>query len=358
MKHLHKIAFLPLFAALTLTACDRNRHTPDPDTEKVPLSFSALSHNIPVKAGESPLSESHQDFGVWGYATKQGQMDYLIWEERAMSRVKYSENSGSFIPDTYAFWLSGYDYNFIAIAPYTDGADRLPPFAIGQNKDALSFSYDMSEIYSPSTEGVAPRPGIDLMGSIAKAHVEKAVDKGVQDLRFHRLTSRIDIKIIFENSGNELSDIPEISGLRLKNVDADAAYTISYDSENTLSYASENTLGINCNIGDNSNTTIPLSLTKSDDGWWRVTLYILPQSVRGFELFMDFRIGDVKYVDFPITLKFPADDTYYTYYGINQWHTWNITLTPSLFVFFEPSVTDWADGGPADWDENGEIGFN
>ena len=353
MKHLHKIAFLPLFAALLLAACDRNRHTPDPDTEKVPLSFSALSHNIPVKAGESPLSESHQDFGVWGYATKQGQMDYLIWEERAMSRVKYSENSGSFIPDTYAFWLSGYDYNFIAIAPYNDGAKNLSDFSVATSRDALSFAYDMSDIYAPSTEGVAPRPGIDLMGSIAKAHVEKAVDKGVQDLRFHRLTSRIDIKIIFENSGNELSDIPEISGLRLENVDADAAYTISYPSENTLSYASENTLEINCNIGDNSKTTIPLSLTKSDDGWWRVTLYILPQDVSKskFELYIDFNIGNDSYKDFPINLTFPADDREY---GINQWHTWKITLTPSLFVFFEPSVTDWADGGQAD----DEIGFN
>jgi hypothetical protein len=72
-------------------------------------------------------------------------------------------------------------------------------------------------------------------------------------------------------------------------------------------------------------------------------------------LYIDFTIGDEVYEKFPITLTFPANDREY---GINQWHTWNITLTPSLFVFFEPSVTDWADGGPADGDENGEIGFN
>ena len=341
MKHLHKIAFLPLFAALLLAACDRNRHTPDPDTQKAPISFAALSQNIPVKAGEIPLSSIHDNFGIWGYATKQEHPDYLIWEDETMSRVRY--NGSSFFPDTYAFWLSGYDYNFIALAPYTDGADRLASIVIGQNKDALSFAYDMSEIYSPSTEGVAPRPGIDLMGSIAKAHVDKAATQGVQDLRFHRLTSRIDIKIIFENSGNELSDIPEISGLRLENVDADAAYTISY--------ASENTLGINCNIGESSDTDIPLTLTKDKDSWWGVTTYILPQNVSDFKMYIDFTIGDEVYKEFPITLTFPADDREY---GINQWHTWKITLTPSLFVFFEPSVTDWADGGQAD----DEIGFN
>ena len=331
MKHLHKIAFLPLFAALLLAACDRNRHTPDPDTEKVPLSFSALSHNIPVKAGESPLSESHQDFGVWGYATKQGQMDYLIWEKSAMSKVTYNKDSDSYIPDTYAFWFSGYAYNFIAVAPYTDGADRLTGFTIGPNKDALTFAYDMSDIYAPSAEGVAPRPGIDLMGSIAKRPAYKVGEDGVQELVFHRLTSRIDINVKFD-----YSTTPVITEVRLDSVYANATYALSY---------SKTGLGIDCTIGDNSNTTIPLSLTKSDDGWWRVTLYILPQDVSEFELFMDFTNGNDEYT-IPITPKFP--DGHDTDYSINAWHKWNITLTNELFVFFDASVEDWTDGGMAD----------
>lgn len=342
MKHLHKIAFLPLFAALLLAACDRNRHTPDP--EKIPLSFTASSQTLPVKAGESPLSESHQDFGVWGYATKQGQMDYLIWEKSAMSKVTYNKDSDSYIPDTYAFWLSGYDYNFIAIAPYTDGADRLPPFAIGQNKDDLSFAYDMSDIYAPSTEGVAPRPGIDLMGSIAKRQAYKVGEDGVQELVFHRLTSRIDINVKFD-----YSTTPVITEVRLENVDANATYALSYPKTGLG-------IGIDCTIGDNSKTTIPLSLTKSDDGWWRVTLYILPQDVRKFGLFMDFTNGNDGYTDFPITPKFP--DGHDTNYSINAWHKWNITLTNKLFVFFDASVENWDDGGPAGGDDKGEISFN
>ena len=340
MKHLHKIAFLPLCAALLLAACDRNRHTPDPDTQKAPISFAALSQNIPVKAGEIPLSSIHDNFGIWGYATKQEHPDYLIWEEREMSPVTY--NGSSFYPDTYAFWLSGYDYNFIAIAPYTDGADRLTSFGIGLNKDALSFAFDMSDIYSPSTEGATPKPGIDLMGAIDKAHVDKAATQGVQNLIFHRLTSRIDIKVKFlDDDGDNMFESTSISGMRLRNVDADASYTISY---------SEASLGISCTIGENSGSDIPLTLTQSSDGWWTVTAYIFPQSVTGFRLYMDFTIDGVEYKDFPITLNFPADDTDY---AINQWHTWNITLKPSLFVLFEPSVTDWADGGQAD----DEIGF-
>ena len=330
MKHLHKIAFLPLCAALLLAACDRNRHTPDPDTQKAPISFAAMSQNIPVKAGETALSSIHQNFGIWGYATREGQMDYLIWEQNSMSPVTY--NGSSFYPDTYAFWLSGYDYNFIAIAPYTDGADRLPPFAIGQNKDALSFAYDMSDIYAPSTEGVAPRPGINLMGSIAKRQAYKVGEDGVQELVFHRLTSRIDINVKFD-----YSTTPVITEVRLVNVKANATYALSY---------SKTGLGIDCTIGDNSKTTIPLSLTKSDDGWWRVTLYILPQDVSKFELFMDFTNGNDGYTNFPITPKFP--DGHDTDYSINAWHKWNITLTNELFVFFDASVEDWTDGGMAD----------
>ena len=337
MKHTTPIAILALSAALTLASCDVNRHTPEPEDQKVPLSFSALSQTTPTKAdGTTPFT--HSDFGVWGFATQTGQRDYLLWEADAMSPV--NKASTGYYPASDAYWFSGYDYNFIAIAPYTDGAENLSDFSVTKSREALSFTFDMGYLNA--------NPGVNLMGAIAKTHVDRAADKKgtSQQLNFQHLTSRIDIKVKFnwavEGGAVTLPQEPIVTGMRLKNVDGDAAYTITYISEGKI--------GINCNIGNNSDATIPLALT-IDDGWWTETAYILPQSVSGFELFMDFKIGDVEYVDFPITLKFPADDTYY---GINQWHTWNITLTPSLFVFFEPSVTDWADGGQAD----DEIGFN
>lgn len=351
MKQMIKIAFLPLCAALLLAACDRNRHTPDP--EKIPLSFSASSQTLPVKAGNATDPKTLGcDFGVWGYATKQGQMDYLIWEESAMSKVTYKEDSDSYIPDTYAFWFSGYDYNFIAIAPYTDGAKKLSDFSVPKSHDALSFSFNMG--YSSTN------PGVNLMGAIAKTHVNTAKDQGAQRLDFQHLTSKIDIKVKFEQASDEvaLPLLPQVTGMRLKNVDSDAAYSISYPQEGE--YAQEGEIAIGCEIVDNSDSDIPLSPTKPENGeWWTVTTYILPQKVSDFGLYIDFTIGDEVYENFPITLTFPDNDHEY---GINQWHIWNITLTPSLFVFFEPSVTDWADGGPADGDENGEengeIGFN
>ena len=336
MKHMTHIATLALSVLLALTACERNRHTPEED--KVPLSFSALSQNTPTKDSNDEPAFPHSDFGVWGYATQTGQRGYLLWEAKAMSPV--NKASTGYYPASDAYWFSGYDYNFIAIAPYTGGAEKLSDFSVPESHDALSFPFNMG--YSNAN------PGVNLMGAIAKTHVDRAADKKgtSQQLNFQHLTSRIDIKVKFnwavEGGAVTLPQEPIVTGMRLKNVDGDAAYTITYISEGKI--------GINCNIGNNSDATIPLALT-IDDGWWTETAYILPQSVSGFELFMDFTIGDVEYVDFPITLKFPADDTYY---GINKWHTWNITLTPSLFVFFEPSVTDWAYGGQADE----EIGFN
>lgn len=349
MKHMTHIATLTLSVLLALTACERNRHTPEED--KVPLSFSALSQNTPVKAIDEESAFPHPNFGVWGYATQTGQRDYLLWEADRMSPV--NDTDEGYYPASEAYWFSGYDYNFIAIAPYTDGAENLSDFSVTKSREALSFTFDMG--YSNAN------PGVNLMGAIAKTHVDRAADKKgtSQQLNFQHLTSRIDIKVKFnwavEGGAVTLPQEPILTGMRLKNVDGDAAYTITYISDTYISdtYISEGKIGINCDIGNNPDATIPLALT-IDDGWWTETAYILPQSVRGFELFMDFTIGDVEYVDFPITLKFPADDTDDTYYGINQWHTWNITLTPSLFVFFEPSVTDWADGGQAD----DEIGFN
>ena len=352
MKHMTHIATLALSVLLALTACERNRHTPEED--KVPLSFSALSQNTPTKADGDEPKFPHSDFGVWGYATQTGQRDYLLWEANAMSPV--NKASTGYYPASDAYWFSGYDYNFIAIAPYTGGAEKLSDFEVGTNHKSLSFTFDMG--YSNAN------PGVNLMGAIAKTHVDRAADKKgtSQQLNFQHLTSRIDIKVKFnravEGGAVTLPQEPIVTGMRLKNVVGDAAYTITYISDiSDISDISEGEIWINCNIGNNSDATIPLALT-IDDGWWTETAYILPQSVSGFELFMDFTIGDVEYVDFPITLKFPDDDTDDTYYGINQWHTWNITLTPSLFVFFEPSVTEWADGGPADGDKNGEIGFN
>lgn len=335
MKHMTHIATLALSVLLALTACERNRHTPEED--KVPLSFSALSQNTPVKAIDEESAFPHPNFGVWGYATQTDQRDYLLWEADRMSPV--NDTDEGYYPASEAYWFSGYDYNFIAIAPYTDGAENLSDFSVTKSREALSFTFDMG--YSNAN------PGVNLMGAIAKTHVDRAADKKgtSQQLNFQHLTSKIDIKVKFDWTANDvtLPSAPIVTGMRLENVYGVAAYEISYTSE-------EDELGIDCTIGTNSKATIPLALT-AEDGWWTETTYIHPQRVSGFKLFMNFKIGEVTYDNFPITLTFPADDIDY---DINEWHTWKITLTPSLFVLFEPSVTGWTDGGAAD----DEIGFN
>ena len=113
MKHIVKIAFLMLGAVMILTSCDRNRHTPDPGAQGVPISFSALSQEALVKAGESTLNV---DFGVWGIArykdnTKPDYIPWLVDEDGLMAQV-----SKEGVPVTGGYWFSGYTYNFIAIS--------------------------------------------------------------------------------------------------------------------------------------------------------------------------------------------------------------------------------------------------
>ena len=84
MKHMTHIATLALSVLLALTACERNRHTPEED--KVPLSFSALSQNTPTKADGDEPKFPHSDFGVWGIARKTGNAQpYILWETAAVS---------------------------------------------------------------------------------------------------------------------------------------------------------------------------------------------------------------------------------------------------------------------------------
>ena len=90
MKHMIKIVFLSLIAALTLSACERNRHTPDPGAQGVPISFSALSQEAPVKADD--LSDYHEDFGVWGIArykddTEPNYTPWLVNKQNQMCKV-------------------------------------------------------------------------------------------------------------------------------------------------------------------------------------------------------------------------------------------------------------------------------
>ena len=227
MKHIVKIIFLWLCAVLILTACDRNRHTPTtPDTS--PLSFSALSQDPSVKADDNikPLSVFHKDFGVWGIARHSSYSPYILWEDEEIPMVKVEAvlkndpvtneeiPTSEFVPVSGAYWIQGYTYSFIAIAPYPIGDSAFSDLAATptpQNTttpDSFSFTIDMGEKYAPTAEGASPDFDFDLMGAAAKSNeVGVASSQDAQNLSFNHLLTKLCVKVRF----NGAEGLPHIS---------------------------------------------------------------------------------------------------------------------------------------------------
>ena len=347
MKQMIKIAFLPLCAVLLLAACDRNRHTPDPDTQKVPLSFSASSHNIPVKAEEPAVVPlEHNSFGVWGIARKTGNTQpYILWETAAMSPVNKSSSGSGYYPRGEAYWISGYKYKFIAIAPWEEwqGVESSISVTSTSDSEKVQFDYDMAAKYGDNDQRDLD---FDLMATVGHNEVvgPAASHRSVQDLNFHHLLTRICITVNFEGTTGTVNE------MRLLNVDTKARFDISFNASNAI------------NIGYTpvSNTSPALTADKinlvikpgdqEEDSKWPV--HILPQKITDFELYLDFTIGGVKTENFKINLeaaKYDKEGKAVEYLR-NQWYNWNITINPRG-ISFDVSVEPWAEVVPDNADD-------
>ncbi len=355
MKHIVKIAFLSLIAGLTLTSCDRNRHTPDPGTEGVPISFSTLSQDAPVKADDAKLTV---DFGVWGIArykddTKPDYIPWLVNKENKMAKV-----SSQGVPETGAYWFSGYKYNFIALAPYDLGTSTLsftpePP----ASNDALSLAFSMADKYAASDFD------FDLMGAVGEKTVEEAKNAGSQKLRFWHLLAKLRINVTF--AGLPSGTTGTVTGLRLYNVATERTYTITdvnevFNVNYVTSTDGQTPMTIILSHTDDieTNDMLPGKDSKDRDCQYK-ELHIIPQSIEDFEMDLDFKIGNAEtgYVQ-TNGYKLNLESAKYTtsggvktpvVYRHNQWSNWNITITPKG-IAFDVSVTPWTDATGDEFD--------
>lgn len=321
MKHTTPIAILALSAALTLASCDVNRHTPEPEDQKVPLSFSALSQNSAVKSGGS---FPHSDFGVWGIARKpDASAPYILWEESSMVRVEQSTPE-VYVPISDAFWLPAYTYSFIALAPYTGGVDGLIDPSIDAVSDSFSYTFDMGPKYSSDPE-TAFDPDFDLMGAVARTYVEKASTQEPQKLSFRHLFAQINIKVSFVDAdGNLLPSAGTVSRIHLDKVNTKADYTLGFGQGDALSINSVN-------------PAEPESVTFHDTA--SATLHVVPQNITGVELYLDFVRDGAAFQNFKAVLSW-GDKTYYNY---NERYNWNINIGPKNAITFKVEVTPWVD---------------
>ena len=350
MKHIVKIAFLSLIAGLTLTSCERNRHTPDPGTEGVPISFSTLSHDAPVKADDA-LSEYHEDFGVWGIArykdeTKPDYIPWLVNKENQMCKV-----TSQGVPETGGYWFSGYTYNFIALAPYDLGTSATLTFTeeTATSNDALTLAFSMADKYAASDFAY------DLMGAVGEKTVAEAKKAGSQSLVFWHLLAKLRINVIFSGVTNA-----SVTGLRLHNVATERSYSITdvngvFDVNYVTTTDGQTPVTLTLdNTDESTENDMLVGKDKQNRDCQYKELHIIPQSIGDFELDLDFKIGDVQTNGYKLNLdaaKYTTTDGIKTpvVYRHNQWYNWNITITPKG-IGFNVTVTPWVDATDDEFD--------
>ena len=321
MEKVTRIVILSLCAALTLGSCTKKHHQPA-EPLKAPLEFTAVSQNSALKSGATkattPLSAFHGDFGAWGIARQEGNATpYILWESNAMSQVVKSTDN-TYVPVADAYWLTGFAYNFIAVAPYTDGISGLvvtPPTDAQTGKDAITFTFDQGAKYT------AGDFDFDLMGAVAST-AAITTKPTIQNLTFWHLFSQININVSFVDANGTAVSTGTVSRMRLCNVKSKADYTLTFGGANNLSVA--------CGSHTDDKT---ISLSGSS-----ATVHILPQSITGFELYLDFTLDGAAFNDFKVNLNATGHPTTYNW---NEAYNWNIIIGPKADISFSFTVLPW-----------------
>lgn len=321
MEKVTRIVILSLCAALILGSCTKKHHQPE-EPLKAPLEFTAVSQNSALKSGvtkaTTPLSAFHDDFGAWGIARQEGNATpYILWKSNAMSQVVKSTDN-TYVPVADAYWLTGFAYNFIAVAPYRDGISGLvvtPSTDAQTGKDAITFTFDQGAKYT------AGDFDFDLMGAVAST-AAITTKPTTQNLTFWHLFSQININVSFVDANGTAVSTGTVSQMRLCNVKSKADYTLTFGGANNLSVA--------CGSYTDDKT---ISLSGSS-----ATVHILPQSITGFELYLDFTLDGAAFNDFKVNLNTTGHPTTYNW---NEVYNWNIIIGPKADISFSFTVLPW-----------------
>lgn len=215
-----------LCAALTLTTACQQTLPPTEDPEPSVVEFRASSQATWVKSASTTFSDYHSDFGVWGIA-RQGNLTYNLWGYNT-ALVQVTKNaSNSYVPTADAYWLSGYVYNFLAVAPYNDSgmsSITVTPARTSEAEDVLKFNYDLTSKYTATT----PNYTFDLLGAAAKTDPITGGRTDSQDLKFWHLFSQINLTIKFGKDGANNNINGKIKAIRFS-PEPKASFEISYD---------------------------------------------------------------------------------------------------------------------------------
>ena len=343
MKIEARTILLLMCAALALGSCNKKLPDTPVQEQQVAVGFRAMSQATWVKAGETDpdkpkFSDIHNDFGVWGIARQEGiQSPYVLWSANSLTKVvELPTDPGVYAPETAAYWIRDYKYNFLAVAPYTD-LGTTPVFTAGNpngtpaTPDIMTFTYDMSSKYRSGDYD------FDLLGAAAETPKIGSGHADSQPLVFWHLFTKITINVTFSGLGNDADGNPitgSVTEMRLNGVDSEGTYTIAYDDTKT------NDLAVSCISNSNKETTVTFSGATG-------TVHVLPQNITDFEMYIDFTIGDVTYTEFKLNLDIQTaanpNGTNPSEYKYNENYAWNITIGPKEDISFKVEVTPWVE---------------
>ena len=356
-----KTAILLMCAALALSSCNKKPHTPAEDPQPVEVGFTATTQAVWVKADDTPTTATfpHNDFGVWGIA-RQGSLVYNLWGNDGLMKVSKNTATGYYKPEEAAYWLKGYSYNFLAVAPYfeDDNDFTLTPITPSTSSaaDVMTFTYDMSSKYT------AGDYDFDLLGAAAEHTVETGGYSAAQNLIFWHMLSQINIGVSFSTdlAGEQISG--RLTKITLKDVYTEGQYILSHSSTEIPN------VRVTCPVSTDASKVyleyvIPTTSTVEESNasgstptftpdW---TFHIIPQLVKNMGLYLDFEINEgsstdpdwVEYNNVRINLDVEKNQQPYTFNGN---YNWKITIGTGAAIKFEISVVDWTNATDDDFD--------
>ena len=332
------VTLLLLCAALLMGSCTKKTITPAEDPQPAEVGFTATSQDVEVKSATkatTPLAQHHPDFGVWGLAVHDFNSDYILWDDNDLTQVTKPTGSDVYVPVSPAYWFVGYVYDFIAVAPYTNSGIS----STSVNSKTLTFAYNLAQKYAlKGTAGLAAKDHYQFDLMAAADHTDEVTKNkpSTQNLIFWHLFAKITINVRFVDASGAAVTTGTVSQIRLKNVDTDGTYAIAYDDNQTTD------LSVAFTNGTNSNATLTFDGSPG-------CVHIVPQTVTGFEMYIDFTLNNVEYKDFKLNLNAAGNPTYYDY---NQNYNWNITIGPKEDISFKVTVDPWTSSVIADGDDD------